>query len=293
MTGIVVDAHQHVWDLERAEYAWLDSRSAPIDRTITIDEITPSLRAAGVDGTVLVQSADNADDTALMFDVATASPEVLGVVAYVPLGRPADAASTLEALRGNVLFVGVRNLIHDLPDADWLLRPEVDESLGLLERAGIPFDLVAVRPRHLELVPIISARHPDLSIVLDHLAHPPIGLASLEPWSSLIARAAENPRVFAKVSGLYSAVGEPGSWTVDSIRPSFDRAFELFGENRLMYGGDWPVSMLGGGYERVWAGISELFAELPSGHRDALLGGTAQRFYHLDVSHVRPREEME
>ena len=282
MTGIVVDSHQHVWDLDRAEYSWLDSSSAAIDRTITIDELKPSLRAAGVDGTVLVQSADNAEDTALMFDVAAANPEVLGVVGYVPLGRPVEAAHTLDHLRTNPLFVGVRNLIHDLPDPDWLLRPEVDESLGLLEQAGIPFDLVAVLPRHLELVPIISERHPALSIVLDHLGHPPIGLDSLEPWSSLIARAAENPRVFAKVSGLYSAAGLLASRTAESVRPSFDRALDLFGAHRLMYGGDWPISILHGGYEQVWSGLSELFAGLPATDRAAILGETAVTFYRLD-----------
>jgi L-fuconolactonase len=286
MTGIVVDSHQHVWDLSRAQYSWLDSHSAPIDRTITIDELKPSLRAAGVDGTVLVQSADNAEDTALMLDVAAANPEVLGVVGYVPLGRPADAARVLDELRGNAMFVGVRNLIHDLPDPDWLLRPEVDESLGLLEQAGIPFDLVAVLPRHLELVPIISERHPALRIVIDHLAKPPIGLDSLEPWGSLIARAAENPLVFGKVSGLYSAVGDPGSWTAASVRPSFERAIDLFGTNRLMYGGDWPISILAGGYEHVWAGLSELFSELPPAGRAAILGETAVAFYGLDGDRV-------
>jgi L-fuconolactonase len=286
MTGIVVDSHQHVWDLSRAEYSWLDSDSAPIDRTITIDELKPSMRAAGVDGTVLVQSADNAEDTALMFDVAAANPEVLGVVGYVPLGRPADAARVLDELRGNALFVGVRNLIHDLPDPDWLLRPEVDESLGLLEQAGIPFDLVAVLPRHLELVPIISERHPGLRIVIDHLAKPPIGLDSLEPWGSLIARAAENPLVFGKVSGLYSAVGDPGSWTAASVRPSFERAIDLFGTNRLRYGGDWPISILAGGYEHVWAGLSELFSELPPAGRAAILGETAVAFYGLGGDRV-------
>jgi len=286
MTDIVIDAHQHVWDLGRATYSWLDSGSAPIDRTIDFDELRPSLRAAGVDGTVLVQSADNPEDTALMFDVAAANPEVLGVVGYVPLERPDDAAEALEKLKANPIFVGVRNLIHDQPDPDWLLRPEVDAGLALLEAADIPFDLVAVLPRHLELVPILSERHPGLRIVIDHLAKPPIGRDSLEPWSSLMAVAASNPRVFGKVSGLYSSVGDAASWTPESVRPSFERAVELFGADRLMYGGDWPISVLAGGYERVWAGLSELFAELGVPERDAIRGGTARTFYRLDSGKI-------
>jgi L-fuconolactonase len=281
MTSMIIDAHQHVWDLSRASYPWLGSALAPIDRTMTFDALRPSLRAAGVDGTVLVQSADNQEDTALMFDVAAANPEVKAIVGYVPLDRPEEAAGQLDELRRNPLLVGIRNLIHDIPDPDWLLRPDVDEGLGVLERAGVTFDLVAVLPRHLELVPIISERHPALGIVIDHLAKPPIGLTAREPWWDLIEAAAQNPRVFAKVSGLYSAAGDSGSWTVAAIRPFFDRALEVFGADRLMYGGDWPISLLSGGYERVWAGLGELFATLEPAERDAILGNTATRFYGI------------
>jgi L-fuconolactonase len=286
MTAPLIDAHQHVWDLGRASYRWLTSDLAPIDRTFTFDELRPSLAAAGIEGTVLVQSADNAEDTALMFDVAAANPEVLGIVGFVPLDRPEDAARELADLRSSSLLVGIRNLIHDQPDPDWLLRPEVDEGLGLLEAAGVPFDLVAVLPRHLELVPIISSRHPDLRIVIDHLAKPPIGLPSNQPWDSLMTLAAENPNVFAKVSGLYSATGDSGSWTVDSVRPYFDRALELFGADRLMYGGDWPISLLSGGYARVWEGLDDLFSTLGQSERDAVRGLTAVRFYRIEAGRI-------
>lgn len=281
MTGIIIDAHQHVWDPKRALYSWLGSALAPIDRTMTFDELRPSLTAAGVDGTVLVQSADNPEDTALMFDVAAANPEVKAIVGYVPLDRPEEAASQLDELRRNPLLVGIRNLIHDIPDPDWLLRPDVDQGLGVLEQAGVTFDLVAVLPRHLELVPILSERHPSLRIVIDHLAKPPIGLTAREPWWDLIEMAAQNPRVFAKVSGLYSAAGDSASWTTEAIRPYLDRALDVFGADRLMYGGDWPISLLSGGYERVWAGFGELFATLDPAERDAILGSTAVRFYGI------------
>jgi len=282
----IIDAHQHVWDLSRAEYAWLTSDLAPIDRTITFDELRPQLVEAGVDGTVLVQSADNVEDTALMFETARLHPEVLGVVGYVPLDRPQEAAAALEALVGDPLFVGVRNLIHDIPDPDWLLRPEVDEGLGLLERADVPFDLVAVLPRHLELVPLLGERHPQLRIVIDHLAKPPIGATESEPWASLMRTAAENPNVLAKVSGLYSAVGESGSWSTGSVRPYVEHALEWFGADRLLYGGDWPISMLSGGYRRVWQGLAPIFDALDVAEREAVLGGTAIRFYGLDAGRL-------
>ncbi|MCU1405846.1 MAG: metal-dependent hydrolase [Glaciihabitans sp.] len=285
-TVTIIDSHQHVWNLNRAPYSWLGPGLAPINRSIGFDELRPELAAAGISNTVLVQSDDNDFDTDYMLEVAAANPEVAAVVAWVPLAEPDTAAVRLATLRENPLVVGVRNLIHDLPDPDWLLLPQVDAGLGVLEDAGVSFDLVAVLPRHLELVPILSERHPDLRIVIDHLAKPPIGGESREPWATLIAEAARNPLVYAKISGLYSAVGDPGDWSTDSIRPFVDHALDIFGPSRLMYGGDWPVSLVAGGYARVWAGLAPLFDELSPADRRAILGGTAQEFYRIDPARL-------
>ena len=283
MNGII-DAHQHVWDLDRAEYAWLGPEAGVLYRNFGMDDVTSEFEAAGVTGTVLVQSADNDDDTEHMFAVADAAPIVLGIVGYVPLHEPEGAAERLAELVQRPLFCGVRNLIHDRPDPRWLLRRDVDEGLGLLERAGVPFDVVGVLPEHLEAVLTISERHPDLDLVIDHLNKPPIGLADHEPWASLVTRVAANPRVRGKVSGLYSATGDPADWTVDAIRPIFDHVLDAFGPDRLMYGGDWPVSLVAGGYTRVWSGIDELLGGLDAADRDRILARTARTFYRLPGS---------
>ncbi len=286
MAGPVIDSHQHVWDPALAEYDWLGPELAPINRAIGMDEVLPSFTRAGVDATVLVQSADNAEDTQIMIDAAAAHPEVVAIVGWVPLDQPDVAASALERLRTNELIVGIRNLIHNQPDPDWLLRPEVDEGLGILERAGVAFDLVAVLPRHLEILPIIGERHPQLDIVIDHSSKPPIGLESRVPWWQLIQDAAANPRVFSKLSGLYSATPDPAAWTVDAIRPHFDHVVSTFGTDRVMYGGDWPVSILAGGYDRVWDGLAELFAEYAEAERAQMLGGNAATFYGIPSARI-------
>jgi len=286
MTSPIIDAHQHVWDPVRGDYGWLANESDTINRAFTLDDLVPELRAAGVSRVVQVQSADHHEDTVLMRESAAQHDEVAAIVAYAPLERPDETASLAEAWRGDSLMVGVRNLIHNMPDADWLLRPEVDEGLGILEREGLTFDLVGVLPRHLELAPIISERHPDLRIVIDHLAKPPIGGDSRQPWWDLIAAAAESPNVYGKVSGLYPSVGDPAEGTTDAVAPFFDRALDVFGPERLMYGGDWPISVVAGGYTRVWQTLTPLFDALGSDERARVLGGTAIEFYRIDAARL-------
>lgn len=286
---MIIDAHQHVWDPARAEYSWFGREHAAIARPIGMDEVLPSFRRGGIVGSVLVQSADNAEDTRNMLEVAARHPSVLGVVGWVPLDRPDDAAEGIA--QRDPLIVGVRNLIHDRADPDWLLRPDVDEGLGVLERAGIPFDLVGILPRHLELVPTLSERHPELVIVLDHLAHPPVG-ADLASWASLLRAAAANPRVHAKVSGLYPPSPLPPSATAGLLRPILDRALDLLGSSRLMYGGDWPISILSSGYDATWSGVATLFDELPASDRAEVLAGTAARVYGLAPDRLRAASEL-
>jgi L-fuconolactonase len=286
---MIIDAHQHVWDLARSPYSWLGPHLPQWNRTFTFDELAPQLQRNGVDATVLVQSDDHDGDTDLMLEVADRHPRVAAIVAYVPLDRPDRAAERLAELRKDSRVVGIRNLIHDLPDPDWILRPDVDEGLGVLEDADVTFDYVAVLPRHLEHVPTLSERHPRLRLVIDHLAKPPIGGADVEPWWSLIAAAAENPLVHAKVSGLYPG-SAPEGWTPDTVRPFVDRALELFGPSRLMYGGDWPISVAAGGYDRVFEGLAEVLSGLSAADRTKVYSGTAREFYRIDDGRLQAAE---
>jgi L-fuconolactonase len=275
---VVIDAHVHLWDTGRLHYRWLQRpENAAINRTFGFDDFTAATAGTGVDQAVLVQADDSAGDTDAMFEVAAAHDEIAGVVAWVPLDRPAEAAAALDQLAARPRFAGVRTLIHDQPDPDWLLRPPVGEGLALLERRGVPFDVISVLPRHLSHVPVLSERYPALPMVLDHLAHPPLGGADDSRWRDQMRTAADCPLVHAKLSGLYPL----GSWTAEDIRPTVEFALEVFGPDRLMFGSDWPVAELGGGYHRVWSEMSKILEQLPEADRDAVLGGTAARFYGL------------
>lgn len=282
----VVDAHQHFWNKARAPYPWLGPDTPAIDRAIEFDELEPILRRHGIDGTVLVQSADNDADTDYMLSVAAEHPQILAVVGYVPLERPLDAEARLLTLTQTGIVVGVRNLIHNQPDPDWLLRGDVDRGLHVLDEAGVTFDVVSVLPRHLEHVPVIAERHPNLRVVIDHLSKPPVKSDEWQPWRRLITRAADCPNVYAKVSGLYPVTGGPADWNAADIEPFVHFALEIFGPDRLMYGGDWPISILNGGYDRVWQELSKVFDALSAPERSALLGRTAIEFYRIPADRL-------
>lgn len=283
----VIDAHQHFWDPTEGEYPWLTPDSPEIYRRFDFEDVAPSLARQSIDGTVLVQAADNDADTEFMFDIAAAHEQIVGVVGYVPLERPDRSVDRLAELQGRDTFVGIRNLIHDQPDPDWLLRADVAEGLRLLEQARVPFDLVAVLPRHLEHVDYLSEQFPGLDIVIDHLAKPPVNTQNTEPWTTLIRRAATNPRVHAKVSGLYPAVGDGRSAQPTDLRPWVDVALDAFGPERLMIGSDWPISVLAGGYDAVWSNLVAVIQGYGADVADQVLGRTAVRFYGLvDPTHL-------
>lgn len=288
MSFPVIDAHQHIWDPSRAEYDWLGPDFQALNRKFTLEELLPTLNKLGIDLTIQVQSADNLQDTELMQESAELNPEVAGIVGFAPLDNPKKVQETIERWKEHELIVGVRNLIHNKPDPNWLMREDVNESLALLAAADLTFDIVSVLPEHLALLPKLSERHPNLRMVIDHLSKPPIGASDSATWRQGISQAAKNPNVFAKISGLYSSVGDPSSWSTETIQPHFDFAVETFGASRLMYGGDWPISLIAGGYERVWNGLKTLIDCLSTTEKEWVLGRTAFEFYRLPDSRIAP-----
>lgn len=280
----VVDAHVHIWDLGLGVYAWPDESVPSLHRTIGFDEAWSSLADEGVSGAVLVQAADAAADTRHLIAVAAAHPAALGVVGWIPLRQPSEARELLAEFTRHSAFVGVRALLHTYDDPDWILA--ADDGLALLERAGLSFDYVTGDHRALHHLPELSERHPELSIVVDHLGRPPLGGSSHEraAWRALMAGAAANPLVSAKISGLYPPVGLSESHGYDQIRRYVDAALELFGPRRLMYGSDWPVSTVAGGSRTGLEIVRTVVDELAPEHRDEILGGNAARIYRLQVA---------
>ena len=271
-----IDTHQHYWKLSEVEYPWLVPEYGAIYDTFTPEQLQPELTAAGVDKTVLVQSANSYEDTASMLVKADYNDWIGAVVGWVNLLDPDETNQRLAMYKKNPKFVGIRHLIHTEPDGDWVVQDVVLESLKVLAEQDMTFDVVAVFPNHLNHVPTLAEKIPDLKYVIDHLAKPPVGQTDT-PWFEQMAAAAEAPNVFTKLSGQF----DNPAWTVDDVRPYVDFALDKFGPNRVMFGSDWPVCVLGGSYASVMDNTLALLEGLSEEERSAVLGGTATSFYNL------------
>jgi L-fuconolactonase len=273
---VIVDAHHHIWRLARGDYGWL-TPDLPIHRDYGVEELRPLLHE--IDATVLVQAAPTEAETAFLLDAAAASAGLVrGVVGWTDLAAP-GAPERIMALAGKTpLLKGLRPMLQDIAETEWILRPELSPSLRAMADAGLRFDAL-VRPRHLPVMLRFCARYPDLAVVIDHAAKPDIAGQAFEPWASDIAAVARQTEAKCKLSGLVTEAA--AHWRVDHLRRYVDRLLETFGPERLMWGSDWPVVNLAGGYAAWRAATLELLQGLAAGERDRVLGGTAAAFYGL------------
>ena len=278
---MIIDTHLHIWDMENNSYPWLIPEYGPIYRTFQITEAGVHVKAAGVDKAVLVQAMDSYEDTEYMFSAARRKDFVAGVVGWVPLDRPDEAGKKLEEFTKNPVFKGMRHLIHEEKDKDWVVRPEVIEGLKVLASFNLPFDVVAVFPNQLKHVPTLAAKVPNLRMVIDHMAKPPLDPEQHKVWEEQMRAAAESPNVYGKISGLNTTTSDFENWTANDIQPNIDLAFDIFGANRLMFGSDWPVAILAGTYQKVWDETHKAVADRSQAEQDALFGGTAAKFYNI------------
>ena len=295
----VIDTHVHLWHLEQdgphghppVEYSWLGPHLPLINRTHRIEELRPQLDVAGVTGIVLVQAATDSSEAALLLGTARDLDLPARVTAWLPLEDRDATVALLDEISeircsttGADLLSGVRHPIHDDPDPRWMLRDDVARSLDLLAERGLVWEAVAERLDLLELVPQVARRHPGLTIVLDHLGKPPIdstaaGAGEVDRWRDLLAAAAAEPSVLAKISGLGTV--SPTDWTAATWQPFVDHAIASFGPERLMLGGDWPVARLAGDYQRTWTTTVETLTALDPADRAAILAGNAARTYRF------------
>jgi L-fuconolactonase len=270
-----IDAHHHLWTLARGDYGWLTPALAPIYRDFGLADLAPHLAAAGIEGTILVQAAPTEAETMFLLDIAESSDVVRGVVGWTDFDA-ADAAARIDALAARSLLVGLRPMVQDIADDDWLLGPALAPLLTAMARNGLVFDAL-VLPRHLPRLLQIVGRHPDLAFVLDHCGKPRLATGEIATWQRDIALLAQHPNIVCKVSGLVTEAAP--DWKIADLRQAVDHVVACFGPQRLLWGSDWPVVDLAGGYAGWFAAAETLLADLSPREKAAIFGGNAARIY--------------
>jgi L-fuconolactonase len=273
----VLDAHHHLWTFDQARLPWIGPGMGVLRQDYLLPELETAIAGTGVERTILVHAQQRLDETIWMLDLARRSPRIAGVVGWAPLTDP-DVDGTLAALAADRRLRGIRHIVHDEPDDDYLLRDDFNRGVARLRAHGLVYD-VLIFARHLPQAIAFVDRHPDQPFVVDHLAKPTIRAGAFDrEWAGRLRTLAERPHVTCKLSGLVTEVRDPG-WTPSLLQPYVDAALEAFGPSRLLFGTDWPVCRLRCEYGEWVAAVRGFLAALSADERSAILGGNAARVY--------------
>ena len=274
---MIVDAHQHYWNPNRGDYGWMPKDHPMLAKPYGPAELAASLAQYGIGQTVLVQAADSVHETEYMLGIADATDTVGGVVGWVDFERPGDLVH-LKRLAKHPKFKGVRPMIQDIEDVDWMLREDVQWGYRGLIELDLSFDALGF-PRHLDNFHRLLTGYPEMRVVIDHCMKPQIRDQAFEDWAAGMARLARDTGAFVKFSGLVTEAND--GWGIEDLRPYADHVIQSFGPDRVMWGSDWPVCQLQASYAQ-WRDVAgALTAGLSEAERARIFGGTATEFYRL------------
>jgi len=274
-----IDAHQHFWRYNAQEYGWMGPGMEALKKDHLPDDLLPLLKAVGIDGTVAIQARQIPEETRWLLELADRYPFIKGVVGWGDLRSP-QLREQLERFASHPKLCGVRHVVQDEPDSQFMLREDFIRGLGMLAEFDLTYDIL-IFPRHLPVACELVARFPDQRFVLDHIAKPLIRDRKVTPWDADIRRLAAYPNVFCKVSGMVTET-DWHQWRPADFRPYLDIVFAAFGSKRIMFGSDWPVCTLAGAYADVVEIVSDYVQQLSEEEQADVWGETARRFYRLE-----------
>ncbi len=275
-----IDSHQHFWQPARGDYGWMPKDDPTLSRAYAPTHLAPGLKACDVQGSVLVQAAPTVAETEYMLGIADATEHVLAVVGWVDFEAP-SSLQTLKRLSAHPKFVGVRPMIQDIDDPDWMLGDDIQWAFDALIELDLTFDALGL-PQHMDNFHTLISRYPDLRVVLDHCLKPDIenhSSGSYTQWADRMSKLAHDTNVYCKMSGLVTE--SASNWQLESLQPYVNHILKEFTPDRVMWGSDWPVVRLRCEYETWFRASNKLIDHLSSQEKAAVLGGTAATFYRL------------
>jgi L-fuconolactonase len=275
-----IDAHQHFWRYNSDEFDWIDDSMSVLRRDFMPGDLKPELERARFRGSVAVQARQSLEETRWLLELASSSLQILGVVGWVDLRSP-DVRTQLQEFAGNPKLVGVRHVVQGEPDDRFMLRPDFQRGIAMLEEFDLAYDIL-IYPKHLPVAAEFVQHFPRQRFVLDHLAKPFIKAGKVQPWDSGMRELARFPNAFCKLSGMVTEA-DWQNWKLEHMKPYLDIALDCFGPERLMIGSDWPVCTVAAPYARTINVVLDYFAKHSSDVQEAVFGGNAQRFWKLKV----------
>lgn len=275
-----IDAHQHFWTYDAQQYPWITEVLSRLRRDFQPADLERELAKAGLDGSIAVQARQTVAESRWLLHLADQHPIIKGVVGWVDLCSD-QVEEQLAELARHPKFVGVRHVVQDEPEDEFMLRPDFWRGLGKLRPFNLTYDLL-LYPRHLPVAVKLVRQFPEQKFVLDHLAKPCIKAGVLSPWQEDLQELARYENVFCKVSGLVTEA-RWGEWQQSDFRPYLDVVFSAFGGDRLMFGSDWPVCLLAGAYAQVHQIVAAYLEQSSEEVRHKVFGETAAKFYQADA----------
>jgi L-fuconolactonase len=273
-----IDAHHHLWRYDPDEFGWINKQMGLLRRDFLPGDLKPLLDRGGISGAIAVQARQSLEETRWLLQLVEDAAWMKGVVGWAPIAA-ADFPETLAELRQNTTLKGLRHFIQDEPDDQFILSPAFNHGIRILRDTGLVYDIL-IHTRHLPHTVRFVDMHPDQSFVLDHCAKPLIATGQLEPWSTHMRELAKRPNVCCKLSGLVTEA-DWQHWTPAALEPYWRLVLDTFGPSRLLFGSDWPVSLLATSYQRWVDTVAEWVRPLSESERNAIWSGTASRIYSL------------
>lgn len=273
-----IDAHHHLWRYTEEEYAWIADDMRALARDFVPEDLRPELLASGIQGSIAVQARQTLEETTWLLRLADEFDFIRGVVGWAPLARP-EFPAVIERLQDSEKLKGLRHVIQDEPDENFMHRPDFNSGVALLRQYGLVYDIL-IFERHLPAAISFVDRHPAQIFVLDHIAKPRIRGRELEPWRTNIRELARRENVYCKVSGMVTEANWK-NWSPADLQPYLDVVLQAFGPKRLMAGSDWPVCLLATTYQAWFSAVEEFIRPLSIAEREMILGGVASEVYSL------------
>ncbi len=277
-----IDSHQHYWHFNTADYGWMGDNMSVIKRDFLPTDLLPELKSIGFDGSVAVQARQSLEETNWLLQLADEHPHIKGVVGWVDL-QSEQAGAQIAAFTQHPKAVGVRHVIHDEEDIDFMLRPAFIRGVQLLEKYNLAYDIL-IFPTHLaNTIEFVKQFSEQQIFVVDHIAKPLIKDGIVSPWREEIAALAQFPNVYCKVSGMVTEA-DWNTWKPENIRPYLDIVVEAFGSERILIGSDWPVCLVAGKYGEVMQVVTDYISTFTEKEQALILGGNAAKAYRIPLT---------